>query len=151
AAAVLPSGRRVPLGTPATAFATILNTGPFGRAVQAVTGTVPSATAGASGVKCGITQITGVPTPFSFQATDPATNQIVGQPNTPVDIPPGGGQSFVISFATGVAIPTTDVQFGFNCTNTDLAPTIVGVNTLKLTVSATPAPDIIALAATSTK
>jgi photosystem II stability/assembly factor-like uncharacterized protein len=151
AASVLPFGRSVPVGTPATAFVTVVNTSTFGRAARAPSGGVQSATAGPLGIKCGITQITGVPTPFSFQATDPATNQIVGLPNTPVDIPPGSGQSFVISLETPTPVASTDIQFGFNCTNTDRAPTIVGVNTLRLTVSATPGPDIIALAATSTR
>ena len=47
---------------------------------------------------------------------------------------------------TGIA--PTDITFAFNCTNTDLAPTVVGLNTLLLSASADPVPDIIALATT---
>jgi photosystem II stability/assembly factor-like uncharacterized protein len=149
AAAVLPLTRSVQVGTHATVFATILNaapagTGTVGRGNESIRATAT----GVDGARCGITQITGAPTPFSFQTTDPLTNRVTGTPNTPADIPPGGAQTFVMSFETPTAFFGRDVQFGFNCTNADLAPTITGVNTLRLTVSATPVPDIIALAAT---
>ena len=72
-AAVLPSSRSVQAGTPATAFATIINAG-------SVTAT-----------SCGISLLTAIPATFSFQTTNPLTNQVTGSPNTPVDIPPGGG------------------------------------------------------------
>jgi hypothetical protein len=42
------------------------------------------------------------------------------------------------------------VQFSFDCGNTDPAPINVGLNTLLLSASATPVPDIVALAATIT-
>lgn len=75
AAAVLPSSRSVQVGTFATAFATIINVG-------SVTAT-----------RCGISLVTAIPATFSFQTTNPLTNQAIGFPNMPVDIPPGAAQS----------------------------------------------------------
>jgi hypothetical protein len=45
-------------------------------------------------------------------------------------------------------IAPTDVAFNFTGTNTSPAPTIVGVNTLQLSASTNPVPDVIALSAT---
>src|SRR5262245_63427619 len=67
-AAVLPSSRSVQIGTIATAFATIINAGE-------VTAT-----------SCGIDLLSSIPANFSYQITDPATNALIGTPNTPVDI-----------------------------------------------------------------
>ena len=112
-AAVLPASRSVKVGTPATAFVSIVNSGVF--TVE------PSATAsvslGVEGVTCGVTQLTGAPTPFTFQPTDPATNLPIGTPNTPVNIAGGATQSFVISLTPAEEISPTDIEFGFNCTN----------------------------------
>jgi hypothetical protein len=44
----------------------------------------------------------------------------------------------------------TDVQFSFDCANSSPAPINTGLNTLLLSASATPVPDIVALAATTT-
>jgi hypothetical protein len=65
-----------------------------------------------------------------------------------VDIGPGANQTFVISLVPTAAFGPTDIQFGFDCTNTESAPTVLGVNTLLLTASLTPGPDIVALAIT---
>jgi hypothetical protein len=129
-AAMLPSSRSVQLGVAATAFATIINAG-------AVTAT-----------GCGISTITTIAANFSYQSTDPATNQVTGSPNTPVNIAAGAAQSFVIALTPTAPITSTDVQFNYNCTNASPAPTIVGLNTLLFSASATPVPDIVALAAT---
>src|SRR5262249_17988491 len=80
-AAVLPSSRSVQIGDAATAFATLANAG----LPNIGSGAIALSLTGADGVTCGITQITGVPTPFTFQATDPSTNQPIGIPNTPVN------------------------------------------------------------------
>ena len=61
-AAVLPSSRSVQVGTPATAFATIINT-----ASNMATG-------------CTISPLTSIPATFTFQTTDPATNQLSSSP-----------------------------------------------------------------------
>jgi streptogramin lyase len=79
-AAVLPSSRSVEVGSTATAFATIINSG--------------SSTA--SG--CAVAPVTSVPASFVYQTTNPATNALTGSPNTPASIAAGGSQSFVIAF-----------------------------------------------------
>ena len=85
--------------------------------------------------------------PLLYQATNPATNQITGAPNTPVSIGPGVAQSFVFAFSP-TAMAWTDVRFRFNCADGSLAPITSGLNTLLFSASATPVPDIVALAAT---
>jgi hypothetical protein len=131
-AAVLPSSRSVQIGVPATTFATIINRG--------------STTA----TSCGITLLSNIPAIGFFQITDLFTNQLTGAPNTPVDIPTGGAQSFFVRLTPTQAFVPTDVQMNFGCTNTDPAPIASGLNTLLLSASATSVPDILALAATVT-
>ena len=127
---VLPASRSVELGHTATAFATILNTG----AVLAA--------------DCGITPITRLPARFAYQTTSAATNALTGSANTPVDIAAGVSRSFVFAFTPTAEIAPDEVQLSFDCSNTDPAPVTVGLNTLLLSASRTPVPDIVALAAT---
>jgi len=130
-AAVLPSSRSVQVGgAPATAFATIIATG--------------SGTA----IGCSITPLTNIPANFQYQTTNPANNQVTGTPNTPVNIPAGGFQTFVIAFTPTGSFQPTDVALNFNCANTGSAPVVSGLNTLLLSASAGPVPDIVALGAT---
>jgi hypothetical protein len=129
-AAVLPGSRSVQVGDPATAFATIINAGQ-----ELATG-------------CAISPSTNIPATFTFQTTDPATNQVTNSPNTPVDIPPGAAQSFVFALTPTLPVAPTDVQLSFECTNSNPAPIHSGVNTLLFSASAAPVPDIVALAAT---
>jgi hypothetical protein len=131
-AALLPSSRSVQVGVPATAFATIINTG------QAI----------AAG--CSIAPLTSVPALFVYQTTNPATNQVTGFPNTPANIAAGAAQSFVFAITPTAPIAPTDVQFSFDCANTESAPINIGLNTLLLSASNTPVPDIVSLAATTT-
>ena len=127
-AAVLPGSRSVAVGTPATAFVTIINAG--------------SATA--AGV--GIALKPFIPARLTFQTTDPATNAVTGTANTPVDIPAGGSQSFVIALTPHAPIAPTDVEFSFSVTSA--VAKLAGINTLLFSGSASPVPDIVALAAT---
>ena len=129
-AAVLPSSRSVQVNTPAAAFATVINAGQ------------------ATATGCSIAPLTSVPASFVYQTTDPATNQVIGFPNTPADIAAGVAQSFVFAITPTAPIPPTDVQFSFDCADTDPAPINVGLNTLLLSASNTPVPDIVALAVT---
>jgi hypothetical protein len=131
-AAVLPSSRSVQVGIVATAFATIINTGHS------------LATA------CTITPLNGLAASFHYQTTNPNTNEIISTADTPVDIPSGGFQSFIIAFTPTQAFVPTDAQMSFDCTNADPAPVNTGLNTLLLSASVTPVPDIVALAATPT-
>ena len=128
--AVLPSSRSVQVGTTATAFVTIINAG--------------ATTAN----QVGISLNTAIPSSFTFQTTDPATNAVTGIPNTPVDIPGGGIQSFVIGITPTASFVPTTVEFNFAGTNTNPVTPIPGLNTLLLSASDTPVPDIVALVAT---
>ena len=130
AAAVLPASRSVQVGAAASAFATIINAG------------------GATATACKLTPITSIPASFSYQTTDSHTNQRTGTVNTPVDIPAGVSQSFVFAFTPTAPFAPTDVQIEFKCSNTAAAPVLPGLNTLLLSGSSTPVPDIVALAAT---
>jgi hypothetical protein len=129
-AALLPTSRSVQVGRAATAFATIVNGG---------TTTATS---------CRIAPITAIPAWFAYQTTDPATNQVTGSLNTPADIVAGGFQSYILSFVPTASFAPTDVELGFACTNVGPATIHTGLNTLLLSASATPVPDIVALAAT---
>jgi hypothetical protein len=128
-AALLPSSRSVQVGAPATAFATVINTG--------------QGTAAA----CSIAPLTNVPAVFQYQTTDSDTNQVIGFPNTAASIAAGASQSFVFAVTATAPIAPTDVQFSFDCANSDPAPINSGLNTLLLSASNTPVPDIVALAA----
>ncbi len=129
-AAVLPGSRSVRVGTPATAFATVINTG-----ASLATG-------------CSIALRSNVAAVFTFQATDPRTNAVIGLADTPVDLAPSQAQTFVLAFTPQAAISSTDVQLSFRCRNTAPAAVLSGLNTLLLSASTSPIPDIVALAAT---
>jgi hypothetical protein len=83
-----------------------------------------------------------------FQTTDPTTNAVTGTPNTPVDIPAGQSQTFVIALTPTSSFAPTVVEFNFSGTNTAPAATLARVNTLLLSASLTPVPDIVAVAVT---
>ena len=130
-ASVLPASRSVQVGPgKATAFVTIINSG------------------SQNGTSCSIAPTTVVDASFLYQTTDPATNALTGSPDTPVDIAGNGSQSFVIALTPNSPFGPTDMVFDFDCANSDPAPLFPGINTLLLSASATPVPDIIALAAT---
>ncbi len=129
-AAVLPSSRAVAVGHTATAFATIINAG-----TTAATG-------------CGISLPSGIQAGLTYNTTNPATNAVVGATNTPATIAPGAYQTYVIAITPTAAFASTDIALSFTCTGLDPAPTLSGINTLLLTATATPGPDIVALVAT---
>jgi uncharacterized protein GlcG (DUF336 family) len=129
--AVLPSSRSVQVGQTATAFATIINAG----------------TATATG--CSIALSTTIPAAFAYQTTSAANNAPTGAANTPVDIAPSAAQSFIISVTPTQAITPTALAFSFSCGNAPAAPLTVGVNDLLLSASSSPAPDMVAMAATA--
>ena len=130
-AAVLPSSRSVEVGTPATAFATIINSG----------------TGDATGCGIAASATTPVDAAFQYQTTD-ASNALTGSVNTPVDILAGAQQNYVFAFTPNSAFAPTDVELAFDCADTDPATVVSGLNTLLLSASDTPVADIVALAAT---
>jgi hypothetical protein len=130
-AAVLPSSRSVQVGgPPATAFGVIIN-----NSDTAMNG-------------CGLSPTTTTPASFSFQTTDPSTNALAGTPNMRVSIPAHGVQTFVMAFTPLAPFNSTNVRVGFSCNGQPAAVSSVGINTLLLTYSAAPAPDVIAVGAT---
>jgi hypothetical protein len=128
-AAVLPASRSVQVGSPATAFATIINAG------------------GSTAASCGIAPNSPLPLSFVYQTTDPATNALTGTPDTPVDIPAGGSQSFVVGLTPTAAVGPVYNNFAFFCANANVAPQSDGIDALLLSGSTTPTPDIVALVA----
>ena len=113
-AAILPNSRSVQVGSVATAFATIINAGQ-----QLAMG-------------CAISPITNIPAIFTYQTTDPATNQVTNSPNTAVDIPARAAQSFVFALTPTAPMAPTDVQLSFECTNANPAPIRSGTQHLSL-------------------
>jgi virginiamycin B lyase len=131
-AAVLPLSRSAVIGNPVTAFATIMNADVNGAST------------------CAPALATPIPAAFAYQTTDPQTNAVTGTPNTPASfVPPGKSQTYVIALTPSATIPPTNVAFSFACSTAGPAPTVTGIDTLLLSASATPVPDIIAVAATA--
>jgi PKD repeat protein len=139
-AALLPVSRSVVVGSPATAFVTVINAG-------AITATA---------VSIKLDPHTGpgggpLPAALTFQTTDAASNLVTGAPNVPVDILAGGSQSFLIALTPTLTaeLPPTDVRFDIAGTNsTRNARKVTGLNTLLLSASTQATPDIVALAVT---
>lgn len=129
-AAVLPSSRSVPVSQPATAFASIINTG-------------------GDATGCGITPSSTpiIPATFLYQTTD-ANNNLTGTANTPVDIVAGATQNYLIAITPSGAFDPTDLAFEFDCADTEPAAVVSGLNTLLISASVGPVLDIVALSAT---
>ena len=127
--AVLPGSRAVQVGTTATAFASMIFTG---------AGT-------ATGCAIGLTNAPSGAELF-YQQTN-AANEPIGQPNTPISIPAGQVGTLVFGVTPRQAFAATELRFNFDCGNTTPAAEVPGVNTLLLTSSNSPTPDIVALAA----
>lgn len=131
-ASVLPTARSVQVGATVTAFATIINPG------------------NDTARRCAFSPTSHLEM-FSFQATDAATNRVVGEKNEPVDIPgENGAQSFVFEIqAPLIASESTEVAIRFDCTNRRPATPMSGINTLLVSSADSPVADIITLAATA--
>lgn len=132
--AVLPTSRAVGTGATATAFVTVVNPASTGSTATACGLRVHGGSSGGS---------------FSYQTTDPATNAVTGTPDTPVDIPAGGSQSFVIAMSRTSLTNQADVRIDAQCANRITQTVIPGLNTLLFTALPSPGPDIISVSATS--
>src|SRR5262249_6597330 len=85
-ASILPTSRSVQVGTPATAFATIINTG----AIRVI--------------DCQPSLGTALAVSLASQTSDPATNQLTGEQDTPTSIPAQGSQTFVLALTPSASI-----------------------------------------------
>jgi streptogramin lyase len=128
---LLPTSRSVQVGSTATFYGSLIN-----------------ASSDTSGIDCTVSPTTSVPAAFSFQTTNPANNALIGSPNTPVNIPPGATQTYLLEMTPSGAFSPTDIAFSFACANSTPAASNKGLNTLLLGASTDPTPDIVALAAT---
>lgn len=128
--ALLPTSRSVQVGATATAFVTVVNTG---------TETARN---------CGLALGTSLNASFQYRTTDSATNLPIEPLGTIANIAAGGSQSWVFGITPNAAFPPTEVTLTMDCENTEPAPVYPGVNTLLLSASTTPVPDVMALAAT---
>ena len=137
-ASVLPGSRSVQLGSPATIFATMINSG--------------TTALSNCGVVLPVTAPAGLG--YSFQTTNPSTNALTGSPNTPVALAANGGlQTFLISFTGSQAFSAPGMAIAFLCagsTAVQEATIVPGVDTVDLSMSSTPVADVIALSATPT-
>ena len=132
-ATVLPTSRAVLVDETATIFATIVNGGDM---------TAENCTIAIDGGDGSLD--------FFFQTTNPATNELTGAANAPVNIEAGASQSFLLGISSAAALAGEQIQFAFDCENSEPAPNLPGVNELTLTVSDVAIPDIVALSATAT-
>jgi hypothetical protein len=133
AAAVLPASRSIVASHTATVFATVLNGG------------------GTKATGCGIYPVSPLDGVFTFQTTNPQTNAVTGTVNQVVDIAAGQGQSFVLAVTPNSDAVANALELGFRffCANAPAPASIPGVNTLQLSISQTPVPDILAVGATA--
>lgn len=131
-AAVAPNGRAVPVGQSSAIFATMINTSAsdFANCQIALPSNAPPGLA------------------LSFQTTNPANNLATGQPNTPVTIPAGQSQSFIVTLASSNPISDPGQSFLFTCDGSSPAPIYSGINTADLTFAPSDTADVIAAAIT---
>jgi YVTN family beta-propeller protein len=133
AAAILPGGRAVEVDSSATVYATLINS------------------SASTLDNCNI----ALPSPgldglgFDYQTTDPATNALIGSPNTPVSIAGNSLQTFILAFHSGSPLSLPGLPLVFGCDGSPPAAVIQGVDTVDLLFSPVPVVDIIALAATT--
>lgn len=127
--AVLPYGRATQSGKTVTAFANAINVGEV------------------AGEGCAPSLPLGTPGNFSYQTTN-ASNQLIGAPNTPVTIPAGSTQNFMIALTPSLTFPVVELPILIQCTNSSAAPVFYGVNTFALSSFASPTPDLVAIGVT---
>jgi hypothetical protein len=153
AAATLPTDRNVSLGGDQVLVANLGSNAAAAAAASTATifGTLIN-TSSATATNCAVqpSPSANLPGPFVYQTTNPATNALTGTANTPVNIPAGQAQSFVLAFTPTLPFAPVDVPLIFSCANLLAAPSVSGLNTVLLAASATPVPDVIALGATTT-
>jgi hypothetical protein len=129
-AAVLPTSRSVAIGGTATVFATVIN---------ATDVTVTS---------CGIYPGIVFAASLDYQAVDPRTNVPTGMLNSPGTIAAHSAQSYVVAVTPAAPLSAVEIPLTFQCGFDTPATVRIGLNTVLLSASWIPAPDVVALAAT---
>jgi len=130
-AAVAPNARTTTVGTAVTGFATIINAGPN------------------AAIACSVALPADVPANFLYQITERSTNTPVGNPNTPVNIPPGQVQSFYFAI-TPMQVMLVEIPLVFACSDASPAPVVRGLNTFLLTAGNMAIPDMLSISDTLT-
>lgn len=128
--AILPTSRFITRGEAVTAFMTVFN--PNSIMVE----------------ECKIQHHGPDRDTFSYQTTDPATNAPVGNVNTPVNIPAGAFQTFIIALTPSTDIANIVFAPFASCANAPMSAVTEGLNTVSLGADTTGGPDLIALSAT---
>ena len=127
---IFPSSRAVQVGQPATTYAVLVN---------------PDSTLATGCLIRADSRIPSlIPVTYLYQGIDATTYQLIGEPNTPVDIPPGGTQMFLLTFVPLSPFPDVDIVLSFAC-STGSSGGPLGLSSLHLSASTDPLPDIIAV------
>lgn len=126
ASSVLPSGRFVARGAPATAFLLAHNPNQL------------------DGADCVIEHHGPFRESFTFQATDPDTNIREGTVNQPVTIAAGRFQTFIVSITPGENLEGVQFAPYAACRNIPMAAAVPGLNTLDLGADESGGPDMVA-------
>ena len=132
AAAVLPSSRSVQLGDSLTAFASVLGTG----------------LASDCGVRLSSETDEDLPVELRVQATNPATNAVVGVEDSPFLLLPETPQTLLLTLTPTGPFSAQEIAFEFFCGEDSAAPVAPGTNTLLVSAESVQPPDVVALVAT---
>ncbi len=128
--AVLPGARSVTVGTPATAYGTMINT------------------SGSTLYGCMMALPVTVPAAFEYFAADAQNKPIAGL-NRPFPVPANGIQNFIFAITPTAPINSQNIPIIFDCAGTQPATSISGLNTFLLSASSGPVPDMLTIAATT--
>lgn len=140
--AVLPSSRAAVVGATVTVWASLINMS-------------------ANAADCHINQWSSDDAPyltaFHYQAYSNDGASAQAAQDTPVSVPGGGSQNFLLSFVTSQPFTARDIELGFGCSQSSghadmlWGPRMTGTNTLRLTSVAGSTPDIITVADTTSR
>jgi hypothetical protein len=130
-ASTLPSSRSVTIGGNASAYATMINAG-----------------AGV-GYGCTLTLGSDIPAVLTSWETNPLTNETTSGENPSVNIAPGAFATWALRIISSAPISPTNVELGYECLNAPPADPLIGINTLLISATSKPTPDIVAIALTA--
>ena len=150
-ASLLPNARTGTVGSPVTVFATISNSGPgIARQCQISLDTITQRLQSAAPGQQKTPQASQVDVSYQAYQSDNATP--AAPVNTPIDIPAGTNQAFVLTLTPNTTLMEAKLAFNYTCTAdsggstvTIKAKPVSGVNKLLLTAVHTPAPDVLTI------